>query len=814
MEEIAKNVVEIKKSIVSLEKRQGGVERRLTGIEAMLNQVIKGVKTVGTNVNSVSTAVTSASSKYGLPAGAAAAQMAPPSAKDLMVHSRKLKKQETRSLSAAHDDKAIDAIAAIYREAAGDFEKIAKKVGAQLDLLQKMNPQTATEFAEQLLEGRYSRPGEELQVTVRIGPPSALALQNAKLKHVDKLRTASKLPVDNDVSCMARVYDQMGGDLDKIAAATGADKNLLNRNPPKDAQDFGMNLLLGKYMNNLEDILRETHTAFNSDDAKVTDDALQARGGKLKKVSSKVGNSFHVDEGAVEFFAKLYADNEGDIEKIAQIVGANVSLIEKAKPTDASDFAKKLLGGLYTDETSEELRAKLGDKFKDQLGIQATRLRRVNTKDVGIGSAPAPEDLEVIAKIYVDSKGDLAKIAETCGASLSLLKAKPPKDAQDFAKKLLDGAYVGERSEIARKEFRSRLVADLEDKGTKLRKIATKENMDGPSEADMQVVAKLYTENGGDLEKLAKLTGSNLALLQKKPPLDADDFAKRLLTGSYIGEESEVAKMKFRSDLKDQLEVNRSNLKKVSSKITDASLKEADVKAIAKLYEDNSGDLEALAVLTGSNLSLLKSKAPKDATDFATNLLEGKYVGDTVSIARFDLKQALKKDLDEQKEKLKKAPDAEEDKFEPTDQEMGALRQMYRDCKGDLKKLAHRSGAQKALLEKKPPKDAEEFAKNLLAGLYVGEAVDVARYMLRNKLQDQLASQAKHLKKTEMAESGNLPTPKEVELAVMVNIYTANTGDLDKLATLCGIEAVALKKNPPTDAKDFAVKLLSGYYSA
>ena len=46
--------------------------------------------------------------------------------------------------------------------------------------------------------------------------------------------------------------------------------------------------------------------------------------------------------------------------------------------------------------------------------------------------------------MYGKHKGDLGTLAKATGSSEKLLKAKPPKDAGDFATNLLNGAYSQE----------------------------------------------------------------------------------------------------------------------------------------------------------------------------------------------------------------------------------------------------------------------------------------------------------------------------------------------------------------------------------
>ncbi|CAD7968678.1 unnamed protein product [Amoebophrya sp. A120] len=55
----------------------------------------------------------------------------------------------------------------------------------------------------------------------------------------------------------------------------------------------------------------------------------------------------------------------------------------------------------------------------------------------------------------------------------------------------------------------------------------------GPDQAMLKPLMDLYTKQKGDLAALAKETKSSEALMKKKPPKDAKDFAVKMLEGAY-----------------------------------------------------------------------------------------------------------------------------------------------------------------------------------------------------------------------------------------------------------------------------------------
>ena len=51
--------------------------------------------------------------------------------------------------------------------------------------------------------------------------------------------------------------------------------------------------------------------------------------------------------------------------------------------------------------------------------------------------------------------------------------------------------------------------------------------------AAVEALSKLFTDNAGDLGKLAEATGSDAGLMDKNKPADAADFARLVLSGAY-----------------------------------------------------------------------------------------------------------------------------------------------------------------------------------------------------------------------------------------------------------------------------------------
>lgn len=58
-----------------------------------------------------------------------------------------------------------------------------------------------------------------------------------------------------------------------------------------------------------------------------------------------------------------------------------------------------------------------------------------------------------------------------------------------------------------------------------------------PTSTDVEVVAKIYRQNGGDWDKIASVCDIEAWILKKNPPDDEFDFASRLLGGVYADEQ-------------------------------------------------------------------------------------------------------------------------------------------------------------------------------------------------------------------------------------------------------------------------------------
>lgn len=588
------------------------VERKLGQIEKLLTGSVQRGSTqrLGSKASKLSTS--SDNSQL----------LLPPSADDLSSRGRELKKVQTRDRDDANNGSLISALATLYNKNGGDAAKIAKECGADIGLMRKYPPKSANDFAEKLLFGIYTKMGTD--ITVKVGPPSAAQLQEAS-KQLKKTVTAVKdmAPAENELQAIGGIFQRCGGDMEKIAAATGCCLALLNKTPPKDGLDFAAKLLLGVYT----DAFAVGNTARPVGERAVLSVAdLQSRAGALKKVDLMTSGAISL-EADLKNLQSVYETHKGNLETLANVCGVSFAILKKSPPKDSLDFAEKVLEGAYTDSKSEEMRSKFGGYLMlDALLKQSNKLKSVST-NLSRDLKPSSEEISTIAKLYTENGGDLANLAKATGAELTLLEKNKPKDATDFAEKLMAWVYVGDKADIAKKALRDRLSEDLLSKAKGLKNVPTQDrSSSGVTAGEMSVVKKMFDDAKGDWDKLAASCGANAEVLKKKPPANADEFAKKMFEGCYVAEASAVAWEALRKKLGEQLVSQKGALKKSEMKEGTSGPSSADVDIIAKIYESNHGDLTQIAAICGLEDGMLKKNPPANAKDFATKLLGCIYI--------------------------------------------------------------------------------------------------------------------------------------------------------------------------------------------
>jgi hypothetical protein len=487
----------------------------------------------------------------------------------------------------------------------------------------------------------------------------------------------------------------------------------MEKSPPADATDFAKKLLDGAYSG-------ETGELAKSNLREQLLDGIQKKAGQLKRAQTKevAPGGHEANASDIANLATVYTQNKGDLDTIATTCGASAELLKKHPPVSAEDFAKKLLAGDYTGDSSEIAKSDFRNQLLEGLTAQASKLKKAPpspSSNVG----PAQSDIDCVAKIYTQSGGNLESIAASCGANLDMLKKHPPSDAQDFAKRMLDGQYTGDSTGFAKAQLRDRLCEDLQEQAKHLKRTNTKECGDGPSDADLDCVAKVYDENKGDLDKIADVCGISASLLKTKPPSNAKDFAAKLLAGAWSADSSDLAKRSLRDNLLEDLKAKAARLNHTEVKEAIAAPDASDIEWFAKVYTDKQGDLDTLAQVIGLDPAFLKKTPPKDATDFAKHLLSGDYTGDSTALAVQTLRSQLLEGLQQQAGKLRRTNTKETGAITvPAESDVDVLAKLYTQHRGSVSTLANITGADPVLMQRSPPADAQDFGKKMLRGLY------------------------------------------------------------------------------------------------
>jgi len=272
---------------------------------------------------------------------------------------------------------------------------------------------------------------------------------------------------------------------------------------------------------------------------------LQEKSSHLRRVTTKEQGS-GASSAEIAAVAELYRKHEGNADALAAETGADAELLRRSPPKGADDFAQKLLEGAYTISSSVG-RGPKGLPSASDLKAGQGRLKHIEEEaQPEKPSEPSAKEVSYLASLYDKCKGDLAALAAAVGASLSSLRKNPPSDGPEFARNLLKGRYSDagrdgglEPAAPAEGAGREATVSaeELKAAGSKLNKVeadqARAAAAAGPSEEDVAACAKICTQHGGDLEKIAAQVGIEAWILRKNPPEDATEFARRLLEGSY-----------------------------------------------------------------------------------------------------------------------------------------------------------------------------------------------------------------------------------------------------------------------------------------
>ena len=143
---------------------------------------------------------------------------------------------------------------------------------------------------------------------------------------------------------------------------------------------------------------------------------------------------------------------------------------------------------------------------------------------------------------------------------------------------------------MAKKEMRENMRETLIERQSTLRRTVTKEAMGEPTPEELQFLANLYDRRGGNLTQLSELCQVSLGLMEKLPPKDGFDFAKKLLRGTYTADMSKSAKADLRTQLRVQIQVKTAELKRSNTKEMTGEASEEDLVAFGEVFTSLKGD--------------------------------------------------------------------------------------------------------------------------------------------------------------------------------------------------------------------------------
>ena len=230
--------------------------------------------------------------------------------------------------------------------------------------------------------------------------------------------------------------------------------------------------------------------------------------------------------------AKIYDDAKGDFGTIAKALSLDQTLLKNDPPKDAAEFGQKLFAGNYTPEADEAAKAKLREMLRPQIAKVSSNLKKTSTKE---GAALGQEDPEFVLamKLYPGRNvKEIDAVAANLGLSASHTRGNPGESAEDFAKKLVGGAYTADNAEKVKAYLRVKLEAAIKERRPSLTKVVTR-RMSNVSDEEITNFSAFYTKKGGNLDAIASESGLPIEALRANPPAISADFVLKLMVGTY-----------------------------------------------------------------------------------------------------------------------------------------------------------------------------------------------------------------------------------------------------------------------------------------
>jgi len=446
---------------------------------------------------------------------------------DLMQRRPSLKKTTTKEYEglSEKDPDFVMALKLFPGDNQKELEALAGKLGLSMSHLQSNPAKDAKDFAQKLLVGAYAADQAEMvKKQLRSKLEAAIRERRPSLSSVPKEKRRLSQVTDEEFQSFGSFFNKHDGDVDKIAEASGLPSDLLRSAPPQNPVDFVAKLMDGLYTYDMDEQAKQDFRSCLRKEVKSSKD-------KLKKTPTKEWDG-SANEEDIKMFAKVYTARSGELKVLADLFSLDIDAMHLNPPENDQDFGKKVLLGAYTpDRVSkrvDEFRQSLSSQMKKHGGRDS--LKPTETRQSSV--QPSPGQIAKVAKIYNDLKGDLAQACQAVGADYAAAAKNKPADANDFAVKVLSGAYSTLDSETSRRRLSLVLHQDMLNHPA-LKQTTTKEQLSGPSAQDIAQYALLFDEHAGDLQKLAAVTQCDLELLKADAPKDGSKFAQAFLAGGY-----------------------------------------------------------------------------------------------------------------------------------------------------------------------------------------------------------------------------------------------------------------------------------------
>jgi len=608
-------------------------------------------------------------------------------------------------------------------------------------------------------------------------------------------------PTQEEIVAIKKIYDEKSSNMAALAAHFSLDEKLLTENPPDDAAQFAKRMFAGLYT------LEKTEAAKDALRQNLRDIGSAKRG--LRKSITRESTGPSTDDIAAA--AKIYTDHKGDLAKVAELLGLKESLMNNDAPNNATEFAEKLLAGNYSDDADEVAKQKLRENLRPQLMQRRPSLKKTATKEYE-GLSEKDPDFIMAVKLYPGgNEAGLRALAGKLDLSTSHLKDNPPKDAQDFARKLLAGAYAADKNEMLKKELRSKLEAAIKERRPSLSSVPKdKRRLSQVSDAEFQSFGSFFTKHNGDIDKIAEESGLPSDLLRSAPPQNSVDFVAKLMDGLYTYDMDEQAKQIFRTCLRKEMMNSKDKLKKTPTKEWDGSANEEDVKMFAKVYAARSGELKVLAELFSLDIDAMQLNPPDSDQDFGKKVLLGAYTPDRVAKKVDEFRQSLSSQMKLHGGRASlKQTETKQSSVQPSPGQIAKVAKIFNDLKGDLAQACLAVSADYGAAAKNKPVDANDFAVKVLSGAYSTVDAETSRRRLSLVLHQDMLNHP-DLRKTTTKEQ--LSGPSEQDIAHYADLFAEHGGDLLKLAAVTQCDMELLKADAPADGRKFAQAFLSGGY--